>query len=298
MRKTVAILPCLIALSVLAEEDCGGAKHVIGEFNSTVLSDGSIAGWARNHVNVDGMRTAYHKVGTSKGAMTTVCNAGQAYLPDGTAFHGADNCDAFIDLYRTALKKGWKNPSIGAIRWYGIVGTDEATIAGRTVKGVIPTEQSDGSGFFVSPTKLADSKYEITNQQRYLNAEVVPYATITSSDKLKSLGIKVGTFGVAYNKITNQTATFVVGDIGPRVGEGSFALSKMLAGKPNLIATKENLKYVSIDAPNILWVLFGSRTGIAETPYTDISIKKSADKAFAAWGGASRLDRCIANRKI
>lgn len=299
MRKIVAIIiACLSASTVLAEEDCTGAKQVIGEFNSTLLTDGSIAGWARNHVNVDGMRTAYHKVGTTKGAMTTVCNAGEAFLPNGTSFHGAHDCNAFIELYRTALKKGWKDPDIGAIRWYGVVGTDEATIAGRTVKGVIPTEQPDNSGFFVSPTKLADSKYKVTNQQRYLNAEVIPYATITDSNKLTSLGIKIGTFGVAYNRITQQTVTFVVGDIGPRVGEGSFALSKMLAGEPNLLATKANLRRVSIDAPNILWVLFGTRAGLAEKPYTDVSIKQAAAKAFDAWGGTSRLDRCIANGQI
>lgn len=298
MRKIAAIIACVITSSILAEEDCTGAKQVIKKFNSTLLSDGSIAGWARNHVNVDGMRTAYHKVGTSKGAMTTICNAGEAHLPNGTSFHGADNCNAFIELYKTALNKGWKDPNVGTIRWYGVVGTGEATIAGRIIKGVIPTEQPDNSGFFVSPTKLADSKYEITNQNRYLNAELVPYATITDSERLKNLGIKVGTFGVAYNKITEQTVTFVVGDIGPRVGEGSFALSKMLAGEPNLRATKANLRRISIDAPDILWVLFGTRTGLAEKPYTDVSIKQAAAKAFDAWGGRSRLDRCIANGEI
>lgn len=300
MRKPPIFLACLLAAASHADENCSGTKHPLEGYNSTLLADGSLVGWSRNHVNVDGMRTAYHRVGTSQGAMTSVCNAGEAYLPNGSHFHGSakGKCDAFLLLYRTALEKGWDNPKIGVIRWYGVIGTGSAVITGKTITGVTPKEQPDGSGFYVSPTVLQDSRFEVTDQRRYLNAEEVPYATIKFSDGLKQRGATKGSYGVAYNKTTKQTVPFVIGDHGPKVGEGSFALSKLLAGKPNLPATRPNVYAVSIDDNNILWVLFGKAGGQATPPYTATSVKQGAASAFETWGGQARLNRCIANGEI
>jgi hypothetical protein len=97
---------------------------------------------------------------------------------------------------------GWKNPSVGAINWYGILGEDTATIHGKTVKSVKPVLQKDGSDFYVSPTSLVDLKVtNLKDQSRYVNPLRVPSAV-------------VGTFGVAINRHQNMAFPFVVGDGG------------------------------------------------------------------------------------
>lgn len=147
MRFITTLTLSFLSTMILAEDNCKGVRHPVPGFAGTLLEDGSIAGWARNHVNIDGMRTAYHRVGTSKGAMTTICNAGEAHLPNGNVFHGKDNCDSFLSLFRENLEKGWQRKEAGVIRWYGVVGTGEETVAGQRVEGVTPAEQPDNSGF-------------------------------------------------------------------------------------------------------------------------------------------------------
>lgn len=128
-----------------------------------------------------------------------------------------------------------------------------------------------------------------------MNAEKVPYATTKNSPALNKLGATLGSYGVAYNRITRQAVPFIIADHGPRVGEGSFALSRLLAGQPDLPPTRSNIYKVSIDDPNVLWVLFGARGGKAATPYDEVSTKRGADAAYEAWGGWRRLERCVAN---
>jgi hypothetical protein len=38
---------------------------------------------------------------------------------------------------------------VGVVQWYGVVAEGSAKIAGRTVQGVKPVLQRDGSGFYV-----------------------------------------------------------------------------------------------------------------------------------------------------
>ena len=54
------------------------------------------------------------------------------------------------------------DPAVGVVQWYGIVAEGAVKIGGRTVRGVKPVLQRDGSGFYVSPTSLADKSVSST----------------------------------------------------------------------------------------------------------------------------------------
>ena len=80
------------------------------------------------------------------------------------------------DFARTGTAN-WNDPRTEAINRFGILGTGTATIHGRTVRDVKPVLQKDGSGFYVSPTALADNPVtDPADQSRYVNPLRVPAA--------------------------------------------------------------------------------------------------------------------------
>ena len=90
--------------------------------------------------------------------------------------------------------------------------------------------QRDGSGFFVSPTSLVDkSVKDIADQSRYVNPLRVASAVVPSS--VVKMGVGFGRFGVAIHRKKQIAVPFVVGDGGPRIGEGSPALARQVAGQ-------------------------------------------------------------------
>ena len=86
---------------------------------------------------------------------------------------------------------------------------------------------------------------------------------------------------------------FVVGDGGPRVGEGSAALARMVAGKPVTDQLTHKTSSVGqVDTPDVLWVFFG---GKATTYDNNDEGKLAADakRAYDTWGGEARLRDCL-----
>lgn len=289
---SVFIIILLISPSAYAAPKCTRTPLSVDGFSGFKIGDGSLIGWGRNHVNVDGMRNAYHRDGRPGGALISICNAGTAYMPDGGIYTGLKNhCHEMFSVYSKNLASGrWDDPKVGAINWYGIVGRGNTKIAGNTVENYIPVEQADGSGFFVSPTALFDGSYDEFDQRRYVDAEVVSYATI-SKGVLKE-GVKQGQFGVAYRPKTGRIVPFVIADAGPRVGEGSFALGRELAGLPPVKATSENVNDANME-DGVLWVLFGAQQGLAKPPYSAGEMRQSAKAAYDSWGGERRLKECM-----
>ena len=53
---------------------------------------------------------------------------------------------------------------------------------------------------------------------------------IPSSGALRPYGVVPGTLGVAWRRRTGIAVPFIVSDLGPRIGEGSPALARRLAG--------------------------------------------------------------------
>lgn len=280
-----------------AEADCRGTPltDVPGWSPGWKLDgDGGFAGFAKMNVNIDGYGRAYHMKNAAAGALIHLCNAGRVYLPDGTVYEGsADNATCtgkFMSDVARIEAAGWTDPAVGVVQWYGILGEGSARMRGRTISAVKPVQQSDG--FFVSPTSLADpSIADPKVQARYVNPLRVPSAVMPRS--LAAHGVSFGTFGVAYNVQKRIAVPFVVGDGGPRVGEGSVALARKAAGLPLTDdVTRQNRFAGQVETKDVLWIFFGGASVRFDSANEQATVD-SAAAAFAAWGGEDRLARCV-----
>jgi hypothetical protein len=176
-----------------------------------------------------------------------VCSAGAGSSPLGVGqangSESKDACKQFSQDYMAIKQAGWKDPSVGAIHWFGVLGEDSVQIGESEVTAVVPIEQPDGSGFYVSPTALADADAfpDPKDQRRYIDAETIPAAVIRNSKALFDHGVKLATFGVAMHRTIKKAVPFIVGDYGPRIGEGTFALGRLVQGLPLVEATRKNI---------------------------------------------------------
>jgi len=287
-----------IVLPSAAAQGCSGKTllGVGGVKNAWALDGGGIAAFAKMNINLDGYGRAYNPKNYEAGALLHLCNAGKVYLPDGSSYQGSESnatCTGrFMQDYKRIGDAGWQTPSVGAINWYGILGEGTATIHGTKVTQVKPVLQKDGSGFYVSPTSLFDPNVtDLTDQSRYVNPLRVPSAVVPKSFVLR--GIAVGTLGVAIDRSKKVAVPFVVGDTGPRVGEGSAALARLVAGKPFTDqVTRKNRDVGQVDTPDVLWVFFGGPA--TKYDHTDEGkIVADARQAYEKWGGEARLRNCL-----
>ncbi|WP_159983302.1 MULTISPECIES: hypothetical protein [unclassified Novosphingobium] len=288
--------------SISASSTCAGTNltGIPGNGKTLILSDGSLAGKAKVNINIDGYGRAYHPQNAAAGALIHLCNAGQVHLPDGRSYHGSLDNSTCTERFMTDVAKarvaGWTNPNVALVRWYGILGRGKGVIARRTVKNIVPFLQADGSGFYVSPTALADETIaDPAVQTRYVNPLRIPAAVIPKSDALRSRGVVMGSFGVAWDPAAKRAVPFVVGDYGPAIGEASPALARSLAGLPITDhVTRANRYAGQVDAARIVWVFFGKAGG--RTKYdsgNEQLLVTGAMQAFQAWGGRDRLLTCF-----
>lgn len=259
------------------------------------LNDGGVVSLGKMNIDIDGYGKAYNPENYEGGALENLCNAGRVFLADGTRYEGSESnltCTGrFMNDFKRIREAGWTDSLVGAISWYGIVGTGEATIHGNRVRDVIPATQPDGSGFFVSQTALADSKLtDVRDQHRYLNPLKIPYAVVPA--KLLPLGVKLGTFGVAIDPNRRLPVPFVVGDIGPGIGEGSVALAHLVAGKQVAsLVTRETRNVGQVDQPRVLWVFFRGKASNFNHK-DEAGLVSDAGHAYQEWGGDTRLMNC------
>lgn len=254
-----------------------------------------LATFAKANVNVDGYARAYHRKNYETDAVIHLCNAGKVYLPNGSSYEGSESNQTCTGKFMRDLEKieaaGWANPDVGVISWYGVLGTGKATIHGRTITSIKPVLQSDGSGYYVSPTALFDAAItDPIKQERYVNPLKVPAAVVPKA--LLNAGIRPGSFGVAFSQITKRAVPFVVGDTGPRVGEGTPALLRQLSGQqPSDTINRKNRYVGQVDTPSILWIFFGGAVSKYDHAKPDATIAASR-QAFERWGGMKRLQAC------
>lgn len=296
LRILAVIFMTNISLPAWAAGACAGTPlgKLGGARAAWKLADGGIAAFAKLNINIDGYGRAYH-MNNEKGALIHLCNAGRVYKPGGIVYEGAENdatCTGRFMTDLTAIQAaGWKDPKVGAIHWYGILGTDSATVNGKKIDNVVPVLQKDGSGFAVSTTKLLDSSIaDDADQSKYVNplhiaAAVAPAALIEQ-------GIAMGSFGVAYNKKTKKAIPFVVGDTGPSIGEGSLALARLASGLPLKDDIKKNERFAGqVATPDVLWIFFKDAPQRFDSRHEN-STTEHARNAFDAWGGEARLQAC------
>lgn len=267
----------------------GGAAH------AWILSDGGVAAFAKMNINIDGYARAYHPRNAAAGALIHLCNAGRVFLPDGTSYEGSESNATCTGRFMQDVARigaaGWRNPAVGLINWYGVLGKGSASIGSRRVSSVEPVLQRGDSGFYVSPTALADDNVaDPADQSRYVNPLRIPAAVAPKSVIAK--GVALGSFGVAWHVDRKIAVPFVVGDQGPRIGEGSVALARLAAG----LALKDDITRQErfagqVDAPDVLWIFFKSEARRFDSRNEGATIDQ-AKAAFTAWGGEERLVDC------
>ncbi len=273
---------------------CDGQVTSAGEQSGLRLADGSFAVWSNLNINIDGSARAYHPLNRSGGALLHLCVGGRVYLPDGSTYNASASntvCTGrFMDDYERIRAAGWTDTSVGVIDWFGVYATGSVRIGGRTVDNVVPVEQPDGSGFYVSATALYDASYPEADQRRYVEPLAVP-ASVVSRD-LARQGVVQGSAGVAIRADKKIAVPFIVGDIGPRIGEGTPALARQLAGLPIDTRITYEQRYAGIvGESDVLYVFFGGRK--LSPPYDMSTVAATTQRAYSAWGGQDRLLSCL-----
>ena len=278
---------------------CDGVLNRIGSQKAIALTTGGVAALAKMNINIDGSGVAYNQANAAGGGLIHLCNAGKIYLPDGTSYQGSESNATCTGKFMQDVERigaaGWRDASVGLVNWYGVLGHGEAEIAGQTVKNIEPVERADAPGFYVSPTTLGDPAFAEDDQRRYPDPVLVPAAVIPSTIALRQRNVVIGGLGVAIDtrRDNAEPAPFIINDIGPRIGEGSVALARLLAGqliKPEI--TRAERFVGQVETNDVLWVFFGGPT--LAPPYDAERVRAEAAGAFAAWGGAGRLKACIA----
>ena len=298
-----AVLTALLTVAspeALADPlDCAATPVSVGTQRVLALQNGggSVVR-AKMNINIDGSGRAYAKTNAAAGALIHLCNAGEVFLADGTHYQGSESnatCSGkFMDDFRRIGEAGWKDPSVGAIRWFGILGRGSARIAGRTVNGVEPVEQAGAPGLYVSPTTLVDPSFPEDDLRRYPDPFTVPGGVVRQNATLQAAGVKIGTFGVALDvrRASASPVPFIVNDYGPRVGEGTPALARLVAGKAVKPDITRAERFVGlVDRDDVLWVFFGG--AVLPPPFDAERVKTQAKAAFDAWGGEQRLQACV-----
>lgn len=295
--RLAVVLPVFLMVSLAhADEKCAGVemKDWNGVRKVWKMSNG-IAAYGKLNINIDGYRRAYHRRNYETDAVIHLCNAGQVFLPGGVSYHGSESNSTCVGRFMDDLARieasGWNEPQVGAVRWYGVLGIGSASIGGKKITGTVPVLQSDGSGYFVSPTALYDKSVpDASDQTRYVDPLRISAAVIPG--RLQAAGIRLGSFGVALSAKTGNAVPFVVGDIGPRIGEGTPALARRLAGLPlSDVITRKNRFAGQVDSPSVLWVFFGDEPASYDSRNPEATVA-AAEAAFVRWGGAGRLDVC------
>ncbi len=279
-----------------AQSNCAGQARTAGSQAVIVLDQGGVLARAKLNINIDGSGRAYNW-DNAKG-LIHLCNGAKVYPADGVPYQGSVDSTTCTGRFMADLGRikaaGWTDASVGAVEWFGVVATGSATVGGRTVRGVIPAEIPGSGGFLVSPTTLEDPNFPRTDQRRYVEPLTIATAVIPSSGALRPFGVVSGTLGVAFRKQKGIAVPFIVSDLGPRIGEGSPALARRLAGLiPKAELTRAERFQGQVDTPDVTWVFFGGPK--MPPPYTAATVEAAAQAAFEAWGGLARMQACSTN---
>ena len=108
--------------------------------------------------------------------------------------------------------------------WWGIACDDHGKpyVQGQNA----PCNDPKSKGYYVSTTSYERSEFAHNDTRRYLNSETEKFIVVPNSFRKSVEGIVLGCLvKVSYN---GKTAQAVVGDVGPRIGEGSIALANAL----------------------------------------------------------------------
>jgi hypothetical protein len=180
--------------------------------------------------------------------------------------------DSGLDLNIHAFTNG---------KWVGVV-------TGSDGKPIIQKQSDPYPGFFVSQTSLYDTRYEITDPRRYVDAENVPY--IVLPDTLRSqMSAEMGDMAYVFNPATQKGSFAIFADTGPEglLGEGSIYLAKAI-GIANI-----NPRDGGLTGAVIQYVVF-PKSGIGNGKHRTVAeIEQVGRNVLAAIGGKESILKCF-----
>jgi hypothetical protein len=161
--------------------------------------------------------------------------------------------------------------------WWGIA-TNTDHIDGMEGKGTpyIQAETDPAPGFYVSTTAHVDKTKKISDPNRYVDSETVPFIVLPAY-----LGVHVGALAMVFHPLTGDSSAAIFADVGPdhQIGEGSIALAKNLSLDPS---------------PRHGGTPWGVVTLVFTHTHRDWpvdvdDILNTSDKNFTLWGGFTKL---------
>lgn len=247
-------------------------------------------------VNTDGAANSYHPVGTSAGALNTICN-GIAVTPRAGPFAGVrisakrpatltgpQRCQKILDAFRASRDSGWRIGDAD-IDWFAIA------MEGSPQNGRYrPCIQQAGAfrGFFVAQTsRAADPAKPVCDPRHWISSTAIPYVTLPGS-RLAPHGVRVGDLALVHRRIggVDRVVAAVAADTGnaDELGEGSIALHHAL-GNPDAGRLPGNI------AGGVTTFLFPGRR--APQPITAASVAAERQAMLTALGGEAALLACL-----
>jgi hypothetical protein len=101
--------------------------------------------------------------------------------------------------------------------WDGIATTEDG-------EPILQGPEDPAPGYYVSTTALQDHSYPSDNQNRYVNASMVPYIALPATED----GPQLSDLALVLNTRTGKASPAIFADISDVPGEGSIALAERL----------------------------------------------------------------------
>jgi hypothetical protein len=149
--------------------------------------------------------------------------------------------------------------------------------------------------FYVTPTALRDKTKAVDDQAAYVDSETIAYISLPkaplvgmakSAADANAVPLQLGDLAFVRNRKNGKSGYAIFADIGPKgkIGEGSIALAEMLGipSSPRRGGAAGGVQFV---------VFLGSGNG---KPRAQSDIDHDGKARLDAWGGAARLDACLA----
>ena len=137
-------------------------------------------------------------------------------------------------------------------------------------------------GYYVSNTELEDTTRPVTDPQRYVDSNEIPFVVLPFDQRG---GAQLGDFAVVVNRANGARSYAIFADLGPSnyLGEGSIALAEALGVAPSL-------KHGGTDGGLVYVVFPNSGSG---RPRSTADTNSISEKLFETWGGMDRIEACF-----
>lgn len=219
--------------------------------------------------------------------------SGRCVFPSGNP-DWQPRCNA---AYARALAADWDGEHVCVFGFEMAGGrrVGNATVGGRPL---IQGADDPRPGNYVSATAMRVKDAPPQTQRRYVDSRRIPFFVLPGALRTQigaSVGAR-GSVGIVARAQSGRTVSAVAADLGPswQLGEGSIALHRAVGSDPMIVRDGvERAKRNILD--DVTYVVFPDVTveGVVDADAFGGAIDAAAQNAFAAWGGAEKLNACV-----